>query len=127
MNNIIIDKTNMMFLNIIINILDYLSTEDPETLDDMFEYNVLTMRKEFDSVVDNDIINEKAQATLLTFFLRMAKELEVKYNKITNPAMKELFFIMTSKAYKYPDYIGQQKNFALDKMPENINRMLYFK
>jgi len=126
-NNVVIDKTNLMFLGFILNILEFLSTEDSEKLHEMFEYNILTMRKEFDEVIDNGIINEKAQAVLLTFFLRMAKELEVKYNEISNPDMKELFSIMTSKDFKYPSYIGHQKGFALEKMPANIKRMLHLK
>ena len=123
-NNVTIDKTNLMFLNLILN---YLGNENPEKLDELFEYNILTMRKEFDGVVDKNIINEKAQAVLLTFFLRMAKELEVKYSNIENEDMNKLFTIMTAKGYKYPDYIRSQKNFTLDKMPENIKRFLHFK
>ena len=126
-NNIIIDKTNKMFLDLILNILNYLAAEDADKLDDLCEYNTLTMHKEFESVIYSNTINEKSQATLLTFFLRIAKEMEVKNNKIENEYVKELYTIMTSKSFKYPDYIGSQKSFALEKMPSNIKRMLYFK
>ncbi len=121
--NVVIDKTNMLFLNFILNILDYLATEDAQTLDTRCEYNILTMKKEFESVIYGDSINEKTQLILLTFFLRIAKEMEVKYKKIENEHLKELYTIMTSKGYKYPSYVGSQKEFALDKMPENIKRM----
>ena len=126
-HNMIIDKTNMMFLDLILNILNYLATEDADKLDDLCEYNILTMHKEFENVMDNNTINEKAQATLLTFFLRIGKEIEVKNGDIENTYVKELYTIMTSKGFKYPDYIGSQKNFALDKMPANITRMLHLK
>ena len=126
-NNVVIDKTNKMFLDLILNILNYLATEDGATLDDLCEYNILTMHEEFDSVIEDDVVNEKAQAILLTFFLRIAKEIDIKYSEIENKYLKELYTLMTSKDFKYPSYIGTQKNFALEKMPENIKRMLYFK
>lgn len=126
-NNMVIDKTNMMFLNLTLNILNFLATEDAEKLDDLCEYNILTMHKEFEAVVYNNTINEKAQAVLITFFLRIGKEIKVKYDKIENKYIKELYDILTAKGYKYPDYIGSQKNFALEKMPANIKRMLYLK
>lgn len=126
-NNMIIDKTNMMFLNLILNILNYLATEDANKLDDLCEYNILTMHKEFEQVIYSNTINEKAQATLLTFFLRVGKEIEIKNGEIENEYIKELYTTMTSKGFKYPDYIGSQKNFALDKMPANITRMLHLK
>ena len=85
------------------------------------------MGKEFEGVIYGDAVNEKAQAVLITFFLRIAKELEVRYKIIENEYLNELYNLMTSKGYKYPDYIGSQKNFALDKMPENIKRFEYLK
>lgn len=121
--NVIIDKTNMLFLNLILNILDFLATEDATKLDTQCEYNILTMKKEFESVIYGDLVNEKTQLILLTFFLRIAKEMDVKYQKIENKYLQELYTTMTSKGYKYPDYIGNQKSFALDKMPSNIKRM----
>ncbi len=126
-NNTIIDKTNMMFLDLILNILNYLGTEDADKLDDLCEYNILTMNKEFEGVIYNNIINEKSQATLLTFFLRIAKEIEVKNGEVESEYLEKLYSIMTSRDFKYHDYIGSQKSFALEKMPENIKRMLYFK
>lgn len=122
-NNIIIDKTNLMFLKLLLNILEFLATEDADKLDEQCEYNILTMRKEFENIIYNNAVNEKAQSVLLTFFLRIAKEMEVKYQTIENEYLQKLYTIMTSKGYKYPDYIGSQKNFALDKMPSNIERM----
>lgn len=121
--NVVIDKTNMLFLNLILNILDYIATEDAAKLDTQCEYNILTMKKEFESVIYGDSINEKTQLILLTFFLRIAKEMDVKYQKIENEYLQELYTIMTSKGYKYPSYVGSQKEFALDKMPANIKRM----
>lgn len=126
-NNVTIDKTNRMFLNLLVNILEYLGSEDADRLDEQCEYNILTMRKEFEAVIESNSINEKAQAVLLTFFLRIAKEMEVKYSKIENEHLRELYTIMTSKNYKYPSYIGNQKSFALEKMPANIKRMLHLK
>ena len=122
-NNVAIDKTNLMFLELLVKILDYLSTEDADKLDEQCEYNILTMGKEFEDVIHGDAVNEKAQAVLITFFLRIAKELEVRYKIIENEYFNELYHLMTSKGYKYPNYIDAQKNFALDKMPENIARM----
>jgi len=126
-NSITIDKTNRMFLTLILNILDYLATEDAEKLDELCEYNVLTMREEFESVIYSDSVHEKAQSVLLTFFLRIAKEIDVKYSHIENEHLNQLYTLMTSKEYKYPSYIGGQKNFALEKMPANIKRMLHLK
>ena len=126
-NNIIIDKTNLMFLDYILDISDYLGTEKPTKLDELCEYNILTMHKEFEDIIYKDAVNEKAQSVLLTFFLRIAKEIDVKYDTIENEDLKSLYAIMTSKDFKYPDYIGSQKNFALDKMPANIKRMLHLK
>lgn len=126
-NNVTIDKTNLMFLNIILDILKYLGTEDANKLDQQCEYNIMTMREEFENVIKGDAINEKAQAVLLTFFLRIAKEMDVKYGKIENEHLQKLYTTMTSKGYKYPSYIGSQKEFALDKMPSNIKRMEYLK
>jgi len=126
-NSITIDKTNRMFLSLMLNILDYLATEDAEKLDELCEYNVLTMRQEFESVIYSDAVHEKAQSVLLTFFLRIAKEMDVKYAHIENEDLNKLYTIMTSKGYKYPSYIGAQKDFALEKMPANINRMLHLK
>ncbi|DAB27363.1 MAG: hypothetical protein A2513_11170 [Sulfurimonas sp. RIFOXYD12_FULL_33_39] len=126
-NNVTIDKTNLMFLNLILDILEYLGTEDANNLDEQCEYNIMTMRKEFEGVIHSDAVNEKAQAILLTFFLRVAKEMEVKYKKIDNEYLQTLYSLMTSKDFKYPSYIKSQKTFALDKMPENIRRMEYLK
>ncbi len=126
-NNMAIDKTNQMFIELSVKILKYLASEDPDKLDMQCEYNVLTMGKEFENVIRGDSVGEKVQTVLLTFFLRIAKEMEVKYNKIDNEYLQELFDIMTSKKYKYPNYIGSQKEFALEKMPSNIKRMEYLK
>lgn len=122
-NNMIIDKTNKMFLDLILNILDYLGAEDPEKLDMQCEYNILTMRKEFESIIYSTSVSEKAQAVLLTFFLRIANEMRIKYQKIENENLCKLYDLMTSKDFKYPSYIKDQKVFALEKMPENIKRM----
>ncbi|MDD5401186.1 MAG: hypothetical protein PHQ93_08375 [Sulfurimonas sp.] len=126
-NNVTIDKTNLMFLNLILNILNFLGTEDAKKLDEQCEYNILTMRKEFEGVIYGDAVNEKAQAILLTFFLRIAKEMEIKYKKIENENLEKLYALMTSKDFRYPSYIKDQKNFALESMPENIKRMEYLK
>ncbi len=126
-NNMAIDKTNQMFIELSVKILKYLASEDPDKLDMQCEYNVLTMGKEFENVIRGDSVGEKVQTVLLTFFLRIAKEMDVKYNKIDNEYLQELFDIMTSKKYKYPNYIGSQKEFALEKMPSNIKRMEYLK
>lgn len=126
-NNVTIDKTNLMFLNLILDILNYLGTEDSDKLDELCEYNIMTMRKEFENVIYSDAVNEKAQSILLTFFLRIAKEMEIKYKKIENENLERLYALMTSKDFKYPSYIKDQKNFALESMPENIKRMLYLK
>lgn len=126
-HNVVIDKTNKMFLDLILNILNYLGTENPDTLDELVEYNIRTMHQEFEAVIEDNDITEKAQGILLTFFLRMSKEIDTKYSKIENEYLAELYRLMTSKNFKYPSYISFQKNFALEKMPQNIERMLYFK
>jgi len=126
-NNVVIDKTNKMFLDLILNILNYLATENPELLDDLCEYNIMTMHEQFEEVLESKAINEKAQSILLTFFLRIAKEIDVKKQKIEQEDLNKLYTLMTSKKFRYPSYINTQKNFALEKMPENIKRMLYFK
>ena len=126
-NNMTIDKTNKMFLDLILDILEYFGTEDPDKLDEMCEYNVLTMRKEFENVIYKTSVSEKVETVLLTFFLRIAKEMEVKYQKIENTSLAKLYSLMTSKDFKLPSYIKSQKVFALDAMPENIKRMLYLK
>jgi len=126
-NNIVIDKTNKMFLDLILDILEYLGTQNPEELDDLCEYNILTMHEQFEEVLEKKSINEKSQAILLTFFLRIAKEISVKKNVIEQKDLNKLYSLMTSKDFKYPSYIGAQKNFALEKMPANIKRMLYLK
>jgi hypothetical protein len=104
-----------------------LGHENPEKLDELCEYNVLTMRQEFEGVIRNDAVNEKAQAVLLTFFLRIAKEMEIKYKHIENEDLQKLVTLLTSKDFKLPSYIKSQKSFALESMPENIKRMLYMK
>lgn len=126
-NNMVIDKTNLLFLNLILNILNYLGHENPEKLDELCEYNVLTMRQEFEGIIRNEAVNEKAQSILLTFFLRIAKEMEIKYKQIENEDLQELFTLLTSKEFKLPSYIKSQKSFALENMPDNIKRMLYMK
>jgi len=125
--NVVIDKTNKMFLDLILNILEYLATEDPSKLDDLCEYNIMTMHEQFEDVIYGNTVSEKVQSILLTFFLRIAKEIDTKYEVIENEDLSKLYTIMTSKDFKYPSYIGTQKNFALEKMPQNIKRMLYFK
>lgn len=126
-NNITIDKTNKMFLELILDILNYLGTEDPKKLDEQCEYNIMTMKENFQSVIYGSSVDEKAQGVLLTFFLRIAKEMEVKYKNIENENLAKLFSMMTSKDFKYPNYIKDQKDFALENMPENIKRMEYLK
>ncbi|MFA5461395.1 MAG: hypothetical protein WC274_04875 [Sulfurimonas sp.] len=126
-HNMVMDKTTLLFLNLILDILEYLGTEDPDKLDELCEYNVLTMRGEYDAVIKGDSVNEKVQATLLIFFLRIAKEMDIKYKNIENEHLKKLYTLVTSKDFKYPSYIKSQKVFALESMPENIKRMLYMK
>ena len=126
-NNMIIDKTNGIFLNLILDILEYLGTENPQKLDELCEYNIMTMKKEFESVIHSSSVSEKAQAILLTFFMRIAKEMDLKYKNIENESISKLYALMTSKDFKYPNYIKSQKNFALESMPDNIKRMLYLK
>jgi len=126
-NNMTIDKTNKMFLDLILDILEYFGTEDPDKLDEMCEYNILTMRQEFENVIYKTSVSEKVETVLLTFFLRIAKEMEVKYQKIENVSLSKLYSLINSKDFKLPSYIKSQKIFALDAMPENIKRMLYLK
>lgn len=126
-HNVVIDKTNKIFLELILDILGYLGSEDPSRLDEVCEYNILTMKKEFESVIYSDLVDEKRQAILLIFFLRIAKEMEVKYKTIENEHFNKLYTLLTSKEYKYPSYIKDQKEFALENMPDNIKRMEYLK
>ena len=121
-NNLVIDKTNQMFIELVLNILDYLGRENPELLDERCDYNISTMGDEFLEVLKTNSTNEKAQGTLMMFFSRIAKEMEVKYNKIYNKDLEKLLSIMSHKGYKYPLYINVQKNFTLDRMIEIIKR-----
>lgn len=126
-HNMVIDKTNLLFLNLILDVLEYLGTEDADKLDELCEYNILTMRDEFDEVIKGTAVTEKAQATLLIFFLRVAKEMDIKYKNIENESLKKLYSLVTSKDFKYPSYIKGQKEFAFESMPDNIKRMVYMK
>lgn len=127
LNNVVIDKTNKEFLTLLLNILDYFATYDAKILDEQCEYNIMTMRDEFESVIYSDAVDEKAQATLLIFFLRIAIEIQTKYKKIENIYLQELHEKMLSKKYRYPSYINDQKIFALDNLPENVIRMMRLK
>jgi len=122
-NYITFDKTNQMFHDLSVNILNYLVQEDAGTLDKLCEYNVMTMHEQFSEVIENKIANEKAQGTLMMFFLRIGKEIEIRDGDIKNESLKKLYSIMTAKGYKYPDYISTQKRFALDRLPDIIARM----
>ena len=121
-NNLVIDKTNQMFLELILNILEYLANENPQTLDNRCEYNISTMGDEFLNVIKTQATTEQAQGTLMMFFSRIAKEMEVKYDKVYNEDLEKLLAIVSEKGYKYPLYINVQKNFTLDRMVEIIQR-----
>ncbi|MGB5964685.1 MAG: hypothetical protein WBF77_04925 [Sulfurimonadaceae bacterium] len=120
---ITIDKTNQMFHDLSSNILEYFGTEDAELLDSLCEYNIITMHEQFEKVVEGNLTNEKAQGILMMFFLRSAKEIEIRAGKIENESLNKLYMIMTAKGYKYPDYISTQKRFALERLPEVIARI----
>jgi hypothetical protein len=120
---ITIDKTNEMFRNLSLDILDYLGRGDAEFFDRAFEYNIQTMHEQFEDVISRGVTNEKAQGTLMMFFLRCAEEMFIRDGKIENQSLNKLHSIMTSKGYRYPDYISTQKRFALDKLPDIIARM----
>ena len=122
-NYITIDKTNQMFHDLSSRILEYLGTEEPQLLDRIGEYNILTMHEQFEEVVKNSVTNEKAQGTLMMFFLRFAEEVRIREGEIANPDLFKLHTVMTAKGYKYPDYITTQKRFALDRLPDIIARM----
>ncbi|MDX9814740.1 MAG: hypothetical protein WC144_03725 [Sulfurimonas sp.] len=126
-HNMVIDKTNKMFMDLILNILTYLATTDPDKLDEVYEYNVMTMRDDFLHIIHSTTVDERAEAIFLVFFIRLAKEELLKYNTIENDSLKKLHDAMTSKDYKYPEYVDHQKIFALDRMCENIQRMLRLK
>ena len=121
-NNLVIDKTNQMFLELILKILEYLASEDPQLLDSRCEYNISTMGDEFLDVLNSRATTEQAQGTLMMFFSRIAKEMEVKYNTTYNEDLQKLLSIVSKKGYKYPLYINVQKNFTLDRMVEIIQR-----
>ena len=120
---ITIDKTNEMFRNLSSEILLYLGTGDAELFDRAFEYNIKTMHEEFEEVIARGVTNEKAQGTLMMFFLRCAEEILIREGKIENEALHKLHSIMTAKGYKYPDYISTQKRFTMDKLPDIVKRM----
>ena len=124
---IVFDKTNRMFLDLDLNILYFLGNEDGDKLDQWCEYNIRTMGDKFEEIVNGQVVNEKIQRTLLMFFLRIAKEMEVKYGTIENEHLRELYRIMMSKDYNYPSYISSQKNFALEIMPDKVEWMEYLK
>jgi hypothetical protein len=121
--HITIDKTNEMFHNLSVGILDYLGTGDAELFDRAFEYNIMTMHEEFEELIARGVTNEKSQGTLMMFFLRCAEEMLIREGKIENEALHKLHSIMTAKGYRYPDYITTQKYFALENLPDIIVRM----
>jgi len=120
---ITIDKTNEMFHRLSLDILDYLGTGDAELFDRAFEYNIQTMHEEFEDVIARGVTNEKAQGTLMMFFLRCSEEMLIREGEIENSSLNRLHSIMTEKGYKYPGYISFQKDFALEKLPDIIKRM----
>ncbi len=126
-HNMVIDKTNKMFMDLILQILDYLATADATVLDEKFEYNIMTMKSDFLSMIHSNVADERTEAHFLVFFLRLAKEELYKYKSIENPSLKKLHDLMSSKDYKYPKHVDHQKIFALDRMCENIDRMLRLK
>lgn len=117
------DKTNQMFHDLTSDILKYLGTEDPDTLDRICEYNIMTMHEQFEDVISRGVTNEQTQGTLMMFFLRIAKEIEIREGKIKNESLQKLYSIMTAQGYRYPDYIKVQKTFALERLPDIIARM----
>jgi hypothetical protein len=124
--HITIDKTNEMFHNLSVGILDYLGTGDAELFDRAFEYNIMTMHEEFEELIARGVTNEKAQGTLMMFFLRCAEEMLVRDGKIEHEALGKLHAIMTHKGYKYPDYISTQKRFAIENLADIVKRMQMF-
>jgi len=126
-NYITIDKTNQMFHDLSSSILKYFGTEDAETLDAICEHTILTMHGEFEKVVKGSITNEKAQGTLMMFFLRSAQEIKIKVGEIENESLFKLHLVMTEKGYKYPDYILSQKRYAFDRLPEVLERIEKYK
>ncbi len=122
-NYITIDKTNQMFHDLSSNILEYFGTEDAELLDTICEHTALTMNEQFEKVVKGNKTDEKAQGILMVFFLRSAQEIKIKVGEIENESLHKLYTIMTAKGYKYPDYISSQKRYALDRLPEVLERI----
>ena len=122
-NYIPIDKTNQMFHDLSSNILEYFGTENANTLDTICEHTALTMNEQFEKVVKGNETNEKAQGILMVFFLRSAQEIKIKAGEIENESLHKLYTIMTAKGYKYPDYISSQKRYALDRLPEVLERI----
>jgi len=117
------DKTNAMFHQLSLEILEYLGTGDAELFDRAFEYNIKTMHGQFEDVIARGVTNENAQGTLLMFFLRCAEEMLIRDAKIENESLNKLHLIMTEKGFRYPEYIAFQKDFALEKLPDIIKRM----
>ena len=122
-NYISIDKTNQMFHDLSSNILEYFGTEDADILDTTCEHTALTMNEQFENVVKGNKTDEKAQGILMVFFLRAAQEMKIKAGEIKNESLNKLYLIMTAKGYKYPDYILSQKRYALDRLPEVLERI----
>lgn len=122
-NYITIDKTNQMFHDLSSNILEYFGTEDTDTLDSICEHTALTMNEQFEKVVKGNKTDEKAQGVLMVFFLRAAQEIMIKVGSIENESLRKLHTIMTAKGYKYPDYISSQKRYALERLPEVLERI----
>ena len=122
-NYITIDKTNQMFHDLSSNILEYFGTEDPEHLDTVCEHTAQTMHKQFEKVVKGSEVNENAQGILMVFFLRAAQEIKIKVGEIENESLLKLYTVMTAKGYKYPDYISSQKRYAIERLPEVLERI----
>ena len=126
-NDMTIDKTNQMFHDLSSNILEYFGTADTDTLDTICEHTALTMNEQFEKVVKGNKTDEKAQGVLMVFFLRAAQEIMFREGKIENESLHKLYTIMTAKGYKYPDYISSQKRYALERLPEVLERIEKFK
>lgn len=125
--NIVIDKTNQMFLDLNLNLLEFVGTHNPQELDTLFEYSARTMGNEFTKVIQMQSIGEKAQAVLLMFFLRLANENKVRPTPIQNPHLDALYEIMNKGGYKYPPYIQSQRDFANEQVGEKVKRMEFLK
>lgn len=123
------DKSTRIFLDLTVDILnDIGNISDPGAFDALCDYNISTTGKNFKKAVEELAVDRKNLEYLLVFFLRIAKEIEVKTGKIENEHLNRLTKLMTSREYRFfTVFSDSQIEFAVEVMPEKVRRYEYYK